>query len=89
MRPDITPEQVAAEIHGLRYSNTITFGLTQTPPKKNEPCVPFLTDDNFIADMETLLTAAMTELLDPEIPFVQASNDDHCKYCEFKVICKR
>lgn len=85
----IHPEQVTAEIHGLRYSNTIVFGLSQTPPKKNEEFVPCLDDDNFIADMEALLTAFVTELLDPEIPFVQAEKDDKCEYCEFRVMCKR
>ena len=88
--PDIAPGQVVAEIHGLRYSGTIVFGLTQTEPKdKDTEAIMFLDDQNFIADMEALLTAAMTELLDPDIPFVQAETDDHCKYCDFKVICKR
>ena len=85
---NINPEQVAAEIHGLRYANTIVFGLSQAPTKKDDD-IAFLTDNSFIADMEVLLTAAMTELLDPETDFEQAKNTDKCKFCEFKAICKR
>lgn len=86
---NIKPEQVAAEIHGLRYANTIVFGLSQTPNKKSDGNVAFLGDDSFIDDMEALLTAAMAELLDPETAFVQAENTDKCKFCEFKGICRR
>lgn len=31
----------------------------------------------------------LRQLLDKEIPFVQASDAGHCKYCDFKIICNR
>ena len=87
--PEIAAHQVEAEIHGLRYANDISFGLSHAKPRKNEVAVPFLEDDTFIADMETLLKAVVEEMLDEETPFVQTEDEKHCRNCDFKLICKR
>ena len=86
---DIAPIQVIAAIHGLRYGKTIEFGLTQAKPTKNDDALPFLDDDTFIADMEVMLKAVVTEMLDTEVPFVQTEDEKRCRNCDFKGICGR
>ena len=86
---DIAPSQVKAAIHGLRYSKTIEFGLTQASPKKGEAFVPFLEDEDFVANIEAMLSAVITELFDPSVPFTQTEDDRKCGYCDFKLICGR
>ena len=81
--PNMTPDKVTAAIHGLKYKRiefNLGFQKTETP---------FLSDDTFIDDMEALLKAVVNELLDKDIPFVQAEDDKKCSYCDFKRICKR
>jgi CRISPR/Cas system-associated exonuclease Cas4 (RecB family) len=89
--PNIAPEQVTAAIHGLKYANNIEFSLTKANPSKNDTDADttFLDDSTFMHDMEALLKAVVGEMLDTEIPFVQAEDDKKCGYCEFKMICKR
>lgn len=42
-------------------------------------------NDEFMENFRNL----MTELFDPEIPFRQSPDEDACKYCNFKMICRR
>ena len=86
---NVTPNQVTAAIHGLRYGKTIEFGLNTPIPKKDEDAVAFLDDNTFIADMEALLVAVVAEVLDAEVPFVQTEDKNRCKNCDFKMICGR
>jgi hypothetical protein len=88
---ELSPDQVAGAIHGLKYANNIEFGLYRANIKKDDADADanFLGDDTFIKDMEAMLAAAVAEMLDSEIPFVQAEDDKKCSYCEFKLICKR
>ena len=87
----ISTEQVTAAIHGLKYAHNIEFGLSQAGAKKDEKDIDanFLSDNSFIPDMETMLQAVVTEMLNPDIHFVQAEDDKKCSYCDFKSICKR
>lgn len=87
--PDIAPSQVAAAIHGLRYSNTIEFGLSQATPRKGDDAVPFLSDDTFVPDMEAMLKSVVDELFDTETVFTQTDDDKQCRNCDFKGICRR
>ena len=89
--PNIAPEQVTAAIHGLKYANNIEFNLAKANPTKNDTDADtaFLDDSTFIHDMESMLKAVIDEMLDTEIPFVQAEDDKKCGYCDFKLICKR
>jgi len=86
-----TQEPVEGAIHGLKYAHTIEFGLTKALPKDDDTDAnaDFLEDRSFITDMEAMLEAVADEMLETDIPFVQAEDDDKCKYCEFKLICKR
>ena len=89
--PSIMPNQVTAAIHGLKYAHDIEFGLSKATPKKDDKDADpnFLEDSSFVSDMETMLEAVVSEMLDTEIPFVQAEDDKKCSYCEFRLICKR
>ena len=89
--PKLSPDHVIGAIHGLKYAHDIEFELSKTAPKKDDADADtaFLEDDNFISDMEAMLEAVVNEMLDTEIPFVQAEDDKKCRYCEFKLICKR
>ena len=89
--PSLAPEQVTGAIHGLRYTRNIEFGLSKVTPKKgdSDAYANFLDDSTFIHDMEKLLEAVVSEMLDPSVPFVQANDDKKCHYCDFKGICKR
>ena len=89
--PTLSPEQVTAAIHGLKYAHNIEFGLSKASPKKDDTDDDsnFLEDSTFINDMESMLEAVVSEMLDPMIPFTQAEDDKKCRYCEFKLICKR
>ena len=91
INPNITPEQVTAAIHGLKYANAIEFNLTKASPTKNDTDadIAFLDNDRFIPDMETMLQAVVSEMLDVAVPFEQAEDEKKCSYCEFKLICKR
>jgi CRISPR/Cas system-associated exonuclease Cas4 (RecB family) len=87
----LSPDQVAGAIHGLKYANDIEFGLYRATIKKDDTDADanFLGDDTFINDMEAMLEAVVSEMLNPEIPFKQAEDDKKCGYCEFRLICKR
>lgn len=87
--PGIAAQQVEAEIHGLRYANDISFGLSHAKPRKNETVVPFLEDATFIDDMEAMLRSVVIEMLDTETPFRQTDDENHCRNCDFRGICKR
>ena len=91
MHSEMQPEQVTGAIHGLKYVKGIEFCLTRANPssKDTDADLNFLEDSSFIADMEAMLKAIVDEMLDGSQPFVQAENDDHCGYCEFRLICKR
>jgi hypothetical protein len=89
--PTLSPDQVTAAIHGLKYAHNIEFGLSKASPKKDDADANnnFLEDITFITDMEAMLEAVVAEMLDTSIPFTQAEDDKKCRYCDFKLICKR
>ena len=89
--PTISPSQVTAAIHGLKYANAIEYSLAKASPTKSDTDADscFLEDDSFAHDMEAMLSAVVDEMQDKEIPFEQAQDDQKCSYCEFKLICKR
>jgi hypothetical protein len=89
--PNLSPEQVSGAIHGLKYANAIEFSLTKATPSKSDTDADttFLEGDNFIPDMEAMLGAIITEMLDTEIPFSQTEDEKHCRNCDFKGICRR
>ena len=87
----VSPEQVEGSIHGLRHANSIEFKLNKVQPKKDDSdaVANFLDNSNFISDMEALLKAVVSEMLDINVPFKQVEDGKKCGYCDFKLICKR
>lgn len=81
----INSSQVEATIHALKYANTIEFGLTHS----TKDGIPFLDGDDFLSNMEAVLKAAVTEIMDLEIPFVQTEDEKKCRNCDFRGICGR
>ncbi len=43
----------------------------------------------YAASFEAEVRAALSELYDPSVPFVQCEDADTCKFCDFNTICKR
>lgn len=82
----INQTQIEATIHALKYANTIEFGLTHS---KKDGVIPFLEGDTFLNDMEALLKAVVSEMLDTGTPFCQTDDEKKCRNCDFKVMCKR
>jgi len=87
----VSPEQVEGSIHGLRHANSIEFKLNKVQPKKDgsDAVANFLDNSNFISDMEAMLKAVVSEMLDRNVPFKQVEDSKKCGYCDFKLICKR
>lgn len=81
----INSSQVEATIHALKYAKTIEFGLTHS----TKDGIPFLDGDDFLSNMEAVLKAAVTEIMDLEIPFVQTEDEKKCRNCDFRAICGR
>lgn len=42
-----------------------------------------------LSEFETLIGNLLLEIMNPEIPFVQASDEKRCGYCDFRHICQR
>lgn len=84
-------DNVQGTIHALKYSHQIEFQLKKstTNSKEKDETVPFLESDNFIEDMEKMLSAIVEEIMDTELPFVQTDDKEKCKNCSFKEICRR
>ncbi len=46
-------------------------------------------DDNLIPEFEKVLTEIISEIFDPQSPFIQTENKDACNWCDYKGICNR
>ena len=73
---------LARNMFSDRYSPDIGLG-TKT---KMTPVEDYADYD---AEFTDNLVQLLEKLFNPEIPFQQTRQDDHCKYCEFKGICHR
>lgn len=88
--PQAKPNQVAAALHCLRYPKRMEYTLHSEKQSASNPCTTFLNDANFVAEMESMLTALIEELFDTETPFLQCEKGARvCSYCDFSKICKR
>ncbi len=50
---------------------------------------PFTDFDRVAADFDQYLTACLDEIFDLDRPFTQTTEESHCQYCDFKLLCKR
>ena len=81
MNGDVNPDDVVPGIIALQK---LSHGLFTLNIDKDH-------DFNlgFVDSFEDYLIDAIGNLLDTEQDFIQAEDESHCKYCDFKVICKR
>ena len=89
LHPEYSSIKLLGNEHYVVSKNGKYGILRKEAAKSNGADVDFLGDESFISDMEAMLEAVVTEMLDTNIPFVQAEDDKKCSYCEFKLICKR
>ena len=50
---------------------------------------PVWDNQPYKAEFETGLREKLTELFDPDIPFSQCEDTNHCRYCDFAQLCNR
>ena len=50
---------------------------------------PMLNHNDYMEDFEKELKKLISEIFDPETPFVAAPDDSSCKFCSFKSLCRR
>lgn len=75
--PGTKPQEVTACLFALR-NQRICFDLQIGNEALN---------NNFVEEMERILTGIITSMTDPSTPFAQPDSSKSCGYCEFKVIC--
>lgn len=67
------------------FKSIATTGLPPLKYQKEDLTDYHLINDEFLARFR----ATVAEMFDPAVPFTQAANDDACKYCSFKPICRK
>lgn len=45
--------------------------------------------DELLNEFEKCLSSKISEIFNPEIPFIPTSNEDNCKFCEYAPVCMR
>jgi len=71
-------------MHKADFDASIYFGTG-----KNRMIINEHNFKSFIEDFEAHLSGKLTELFNPEIPFVQTEFQENCTYCPYKAICSK
>ncbi len=79
--PNIDCENIEAGIFGLRKINKGIFSLSN----KSD----YFNDNELITNCESGFINIFSEILDRDKPFTQTEDENNCKNCDFKEICKR
>ena len=66
-----------------------TEGLQPIKIGSGKKAIPVYDYREFNDEFLTYFHSTLEEIFNPEIPFAQTQNDDHCKYCSFKTICSK
>lgn len=66
-----------------------TEGLQPIKIGSGKKAIPVCDYREFNDEFLTYFHSTLEEIFNPEIPFAQTKNDDHCKYCSFKTICSK
>ena len=75
------PQEKSIEV-GLISLRNISSGFVK-------PKLPGDTSDDWLDDFELVLARLLQNIFDPQQPFCQTIETDHCQYCDFKGICNR
>ena len=78
---NIGTEEIESAIIALLKVNKVFYPLVNQSETFN--------DFNLIQNCDTFFEEVFRELLNPDIPFVQTTDDAKCKYCDYISICKR
>ena len=74
------------------FSSKVNNSISVKSSKDEENDLPIGEVENFVEIEDKFKEAfdkCISEIFDYTIPFTQAENQDNCKYCELKIICKR
>lgn len=71
-------------MHKADFDASIYFGTS-----KNRTIINDHNFNSFIEDFEAHLSEKLTELFNPEIPFIQTEFEENCGYCPYKAICSK
>ena len=71
-------------MHKADFDASIYFGTS-----KNRTIINDHNFNSFIEDFETHLSEKLTELFNPDIPFIQTEFEENCTYCPYKAICSK
>lgn len=75
---------IVRKLFGDNYSPAFILGASKSGSGQ------LITDFNeHLEEFTSHLDSLLTEIYNPEIPFVQTEVQDRCKYCDFKGICER
>ena len=83
-KPSIPGIYDLRNMHKADFDASIYFGTGKNKIKLDENNF-----NSFINDFETHLSKKLTELFNPETPFVQTEFEENCTYCPYKTICSR
>lgn len=76
-------EKGMASLANISNSMYATAGLFADAPR----VCPL--DSHFAAHMDERLERLIREIRDPEVPFRMTQDEEHCEWCDFKMICGR
>lgn len=79
--PLVALENIEPGIFGLRRISKGLFSLSNSSETYN--------DANFEENCRLQFIELFAEILNKDIPFRQTSDEENCKYCDFKEVCKR
>lgn len=75
--PEVNPQDVTASLFALR-NQQVRFDLKVNHEAFNQ---------DFVGEMEQLLTGLIATMTNPAIPFSQPDETDSCRICDFSALC--
>ena len=96
-------QETGDRVQDTGYSDQGTANEIQNPkskiqnpsPQKTVNCqLSTVNSENLITPkilelFESHLINLLRDIINPELPFVQTDDEDHCRYCDYAAICKK
>lgn len=86
------PEEITCALIGfqaLMAGGQCVFSPTQPRADGKRGTEPLPITEKLLKSFEEKLISLLTEITNPQIPFAQTDNLDHCKFCDYQTICSR